>query len=95
MELELAIASALRLSEIATQARLVEIQRHIAEARAELIRLGISASMANGDNILIESAIISYALSKMSAENMQQKYLEDFKCQVDNLRKSKGFTDEE
>lgn len=94
-DLEKSIALGLRLSDAAATKLLTEIQRHISEARAELIRLGLAATKANGNDALVESAIITFSIGKMSDESLQSKYMDDFKYQADNLRKSGGYADEE
>lgn len=90
--LEKSIALGLRLSDAAAQKLLPEIQRHVGEARAELIRLGISSTKAAGTDMLIEGAIITYSIAKMSDEAHQKQYMESFTYQADNIRKSGGYT---
>lgn len=94
-DLEKSIALGLRLSDAAAAKLLTEIDRHISEARAELIRLGLPPAKANGSDVLVESAIISFSIGKMSDESLQSNYMNDFIYQADNLRKSGGYIDEE
>lgn len=90
-DLEKSIALGLRLSDAAATKLIPEIDRNISVARAELIRLGISQTKAQSTDALIENAIITYAIGKMSDESLQDKYMDDFKYLADNLRKSGGY----
>ncbi|SEA49598.1 hypothetical protein SAMN04515656_11211 [Eubacterium aggregans] len=67
-----------------------EIESTIKVARAELIRSGVSASAANGDDPLIEEAIVAYAMFKMAPDE-NDRYQESFLYQQDCLRKSSGY----
>lgn len=87
-ELERGVAEALRLSDKAAEKMLKTIQRNIQVARSELIRAGVSDVIANSDHPLAEDAIITFCLSKMDDENMQERHKEAFLYQEDNLRKS-------
>lgn len=89
-ELERGVADALRLSEKAAENGMIlrTIQRNIRTARSELIRAGVSDVIANSNHPLVEDAVITFCLSKMDDENMQERHREAFEYQVDNLRKS-------
>lgn len=87
-ELERGVAEALRLSDKAAEKMLKTIQRNIQVARSELVRAGVSDVIANSDHPLVEDAIITFCLSKMDDEDMQERHKEAFEYQEDNLRKS-------
>lgn len=87
-DLEKAVADALRLTEKASEKLLPTIQRNIITARAELIRSGVSDILAQSDNPLIEDAVITFCLYKMEDEANQERNLEAFRYQQDNIRKS-------
>lgn len=73
-----------------------DISLKIEIARAELIRSGISTTKANSDtDPLIKGAIISYVQSEFASEQkMKEGYLESFRYQMENLRKSSGYMEE-
>lgn len=87
-ELEKAVATALRLNSKASELLLPEIKRNIATARAELIRSGCTNDLINSNVELVEDCIICWCLSAMGEEDSRAWYLERFKYQQDNLRKS-------
>jgi hypothetical protein len=87
-DLEKRVASALRLSPAATTLLLTEIQDNIATARAELIRSGVPAAVAEGSGKLAEQAIVTYCLMNMNDEDKYEQYFSAFQYQQDNLRKS-------
>lgn len=89
-DLERGVADALRLTEKAVENGTIlrTIQRHIRTARSELIRAGVSDVIANSNHPLVEDAIITFCLSKMDDEDMQEKHREAFEYQEDNIRKS-------
>lgn len=89
-ELERGVADALRLSEKAAENGKIlrTIQRNIKTARSELVRAGVSDVIANSNHPLVEDAIITFCLSKMDDEDMQERHREAFEYQEDNLRKS-------
>lgn len=87
-ELERGVAEALRLSDKAAEKMLKTIQRNIQVARSELIRAGVSDVIANSNHPLVEDAIITFCLSKMDDEDLQERHKEAFEYQEDNLRKS-------
>ncbi len=83
------VKMALRISHISLDN---EITRLIAVARLELIRVGILEAMANSeDDGLINQAIVTYCLSKMSDGTKSEKYEESFVLLTDELRKSSGY----
>lgn len=87
-ELEKAVAAALRLSDVAAEKLLPTIRRNILAARAELIRSGVSAVLAESENLLVEDAVITFCLYKMDDEDMTERNWSAFQYQQDNLRKS-------
>lgn len=89
-DLERGVADALRLSEKAAGNATLErqIKRNILVARSELIRTGVSDELANSGHPLIEEAIITFCLSKMDEETLQERHRNAFEYQVDNIRKS-------
>lgn len=87
-ELEKAVAEALRLSEAAVNKLQTTIRRNILTARAELIRSGVPAVLAESQNPLVEDAVITFCLYKMDDESMTERHWSAFRYQQDNLRKS-------
>ena len=87
-ELEKAVVQELRLSSASGEKLLPTIQRNIRTARSELIRTGVSPILANSSHTLIEDVIICYCLSKMGDKDERDKYAENFRYQVDDIRKS-------
>lgn len=85
-----AIKAALRISHSKLDN---EINNTIAVARAELIRSGILANIANAtDDYLINEAIKTYCLFNYSNnDKMAEGYFASWQYQVDNLRKSNGY----
>lgn len=65
-----------------------EIVRLEGVARSELIRAGVPATAAGGNDSLIEQAVITYILSKIgSTDKEREENKESFIYQIDNLRK--------
>lgn len=87
-ELEKAVAAALRLSDAAAEKLLPTIRRNILTARAELIRSGVSAVLAESEHPIVEDAIITFCLYKMDDESLAERNWSAFQYQQDNLRKS-------
>ncbi|MCM1192902.1 MAG: hypothetical protein NC123_15660 [Butyrivibrio sp.] len=87
-DIEKAVAEALRLSEAAAEKLQATIRRNILTARAELIRSGVPAVLAESENPLVEDAVITYCLYKMDDESMTERQWSAFQYQQDNLRKS-------
>jgi hypothetical protein len=66
-----------------------DISETIDTARAELIRSGVSQTLANSDNILVQSAIKTYCLFVYTNdEKRAQGFFESWQYQLDNIRKS-------
>lgn len=66
-----------------------DIEETITTARAELVRAGVSPSMASGDSDLVTMLIKTYCQYVYCGnEKMAEKYFESFQYQLDNLRKS-------
>lgn len=87
-DLERAIADELRLTDKALEKLLPTIDRNIEVARTELLRSGCSASLMERNVSLVDDCIICWVLSKMGEESDREWYLEVFRNQQDNLRKS-------
>lgn len=66
-----------------------DIEDAMDEARAEMIRAGVSREVATRDTALTKRAIKTYCLSVFdpNADN-REKYAKSFDSQVENLRKS-------
>lgn len=66
-----------------------EIRRHIATAKAELIRVGVDENVVKDGGDLVEEAIVTFCLMKLADDPKERDDLgEAFRIQVDNLRKS-------
>lgn len=65
-----------------------EIADVIASARQELVRAGVEKSVAEGDLEVVVTAIITYAKAYYATGAEADRYMESFKYQCDNLRKS-------
>lgn len=87
-DLEKDVVRSLRLSDAAAEKILGLIQRYVNEARAEMIRSGISEELANSNHVLVESAIITWCLYNMDDEKKQDRNLESFRFKIESLRKS-------
>lgn len=89
-DLEKYCVNALRLSEASAEALLNDIQLRIEVARAELIRSGVPADIANDDdNMLVVNAIIKFVISEMdNLENERIKAFDAFRLNMEELRKS-------
>lgn len=70
-----------------------EIEEVISEARADLIRSGVSPVKAQSEaDPLICATIKSYVLSKLSSDpKVREGYFTSYLYQMDNLRKSKTY----
>lgn len=94
-ELREIIAKALRLGPSSKEALSDEIDRNIKTARAEMIRSGVSAILAESDNTLVEDAIITYTMMKMGDASRAEQYRNGWEYQLDCLRKSTIRTESE
>ncbi len=69
-----------------------EIEQVVASARQEMVRAGVAASVANGEDEgsvqIVEMAIKTYAKMYYADTKDGEKYAESFKYQLDNIRKS-------
>ena len=71
-----------------------DIQGTIDIARAELIRSGVSEEKANGNDVLVESAIKTYCLFVYTNDDKRaQGFFESWQYQLDNLRKSSEYSE--
>lgn len=69
-----------------------EIRRLVKTARANMKRAGVCEEKANSDDDLIIEAIVAFALAKLAeTPEMQDKYEESYRIQIDELRKSEGY----
>ena len=66
------------------------LEGDIASARQEMIRAGVPENVANGNTELVETAIKMYVLGLEYGGTMadREKYMEVFRYQLDNIRKS-------
>lgn len=65
------------------------------EARAELVRSGVSMSAAHDDSPLICSAVKTYCLWQHSVDiHDAERYERSFMTQLDNIRKTPGYKEE-
>lgn len=64
-----------------------EIDANIETARAELIRVGVSADMATGEDKLVVDAVIAYCLARMAATD-RDRYDEAWQYRADCLRRT-------
>lgn len=66
-----------------------EIEDEIKSARQELIRAGVSETVAESDMELVETAIKTYVLGYYASDSKEaDRYGDSFKYQCDCLRKS-------
>lgn len=69
-----------------------EIEQVVASARQEMVRAGVAASVANGEDEgsvqIVNTAIKTYAKMYYADTKDGEKYAESFKYQLDNIRKS-------
>lgn len=100
--IETAVATALRLSDAAAARLTDEISRNIAGAKAELLRVGVSAAMVDAPERYpgVMQAIVMYCLAMMAREGLYDNRMGAFRWMADNLRKSaepavEGDTDAE
>lgn len=84
-----AVKTALRLGETAGNTLSGEVERNIEVARAEMVRAGVPASVAESEHKLIENAIVTYCLMTLGNKELYERYKESWEYQVDNLRKSR------
>ena len=66
-----------------------DIKDSISEARAEMLRSGVSKEVAESDHVLVKAAIKTYCLASFSSDSdMAEGYQKSWQYQLDNLRKS-------
>ena len=69
-----------------------EIEKVVASARQEMIRAGVAASVANGEDTdsvqMVDTAIKTYAKMYYADTKDGEKYAESWKYQLDNIRKT-------
>ncbi len=87
-KLKKSIIMALRLSPISAEALEPEMQRNIAVAREEMIRVGCSDRLVNSTNVLVEHAIITWCLKEIGNQDKRQQYEDAWIYQINNLRQS-------
>lgn len=65
-----------------------EIERLIGTARADIIRVGVDASLAQSDDDLVIQAIVTYCLLNMSSDpELMDKYNRAYEIQIEGLRR--------
>lgn len=68
-----------------------EIERLISTARADIIRVGVDAILAQSDDDLVIQAIVTYCLLNMSSDPEQMdKYKRAYEIQIEGLRRMSG-----
>ena len=68
-----------------------EIERLIGTARADIIRVGVDASLAQSDDDLVIQAIVTYCLLNMSSDpELMDKYKRAYEIQIEGLRRMSG-----
>lgn len=68
-----------------------EIERLIGTARADIIRVGVDASLAQSDDDLVLQAIVTYCLLNMSSDpELMDKYKRAYEIQIEGLRRMSG-----
>jgi uncharacterized phage protein (predicted DNA packaging) len=66
-----------------------DINDSILEARAEMLRSGVPAEVADSEHPLVRAAIKVYCLANYATDaDMAEGYQESWRYQLDNLRKS-------
>lgn len=79
------VKDALRIRHKALDA---EIERLIATARADIIRVGVDAILAQSDDDLVIQAIVTYCLLNMSSDpELMDKYKRAYEIQIEGLRR--------
>ncbi|MDY6307444.1 MAG: hypothetical protein SPL71_05230 [Oribacterium sp.] len=82
------VKDALRIRHKALDA---EIERLISTARADIIRVGVDAILAQSDDDLVIQAIVTYCLLNMSSDpELMDKYKRAYEIQIDGLRRMSG-----
>lgn len=84
------VKDALRLTDAAYEKLFEEIQRNKDTARAEMIRVGISKDISNGDSELVTEAIVTYCQMKMGRPDYYDRYREAWEYMIDSIRKSQS-----
>lgn len=87
-KLKESIAATLRLSRISAEALEPEMERNIAVAREEMIRVGCSNRLVNSSHVLVEHAIITWCLKEMGNQDKRHQYENAWIYQINNLRQS-------
>ena len=68
-----------------------EIERLISTARADIIRVGVDAILAQSDDDLVIQAIVTYCLLNMSSDpELMDKYKRAYDIQIEGLRRMSG-----
>lgn len=71
-----------------------DIAKAIQEGRDELVRAGVSATVAAGDYPLVERAIMTYCQAQFANWEKVEKFEDAFRVQLDNLRKTPGYMED-
>lgn len=68
-----------------------EIERLIGTARADIIRVGVDAILAQSDDDLVIQAIVTFCLLNMTSDSeLMDKYKRAYEIQIEGLRRMSG-----
>lgn len=68
-----------------------EIERLVKAARADIIRVGVDASLAESDDDLVMQAIVTYCSLYLTADTaLMDKYTRAYEIQIEGLRRMSG-----
>lgn len=68
-----------------------EIERLISTARADIIRVGVDAILAQSDDDLVIQAIVTFCLLNMTSDSeLMDKYKRAYEIQIEGLRRMSG-----
>ena len=66
-----------------------EIKRHIATAKAEMIRVGVAEKVVKAGGALVNEAIVTFCLMQLEDDQKKKDGLnEAFRIQTDGIRRS-------
>ena len=84
------VKDALRLPAASYAKLFGEIERNKDTARAEMIRVGISKEIVDGNSPLVTEAIVTYCQMKMGRADYYERYKEAWEYMIDSIRKSQS-----
>ena len=68
-----------------------EIERLVKAARADIIRVGVDASLAESDDDLVMQAIVTYCSLYLTADtSLMDKYIRAYEIQIEGFRRMSG-----